>query len=50
MDYKAILYKNSYFENETGRIINLSIPPENKLHSLLDCFDHYVPILHCVMM
>ena len=24
MDYKAILYKNSYFENETGRIINLS--------------------------
>ena len=25
MDYKAILYKNSYFENETGRIINLSI-------------------------
>jgi len=23
-------------------IINLSIPPENKLHSLLSCFDHYV--------
>jgi hypothetical protein len=24
MDYKSVLYKYSYFENETGRVINLS--------------------------